>query len=160
MLRQLAESARQQTRSRQSSSGDRIRATGRTLVVLLPRRGFHRILSAGCVGSWSAAAQRKESWRLAQTPYKNQPDDTTAFTATRIARSIGRAGSPLPAETMARTGVTRPTLKCRAYHARPVFGFRLCRRGSGVMAIVFDYEQEYEHGTKTHLRIMMRQFVS
>jgi hypothetical protein len=35
VLRQLAESARQQTRTRQWTSGDRIGAAGRALVVLL-----------------------------------------------------------------------------------------------------------------------------
>lgn len=45
VLRQLAESARQQTRARGGTSGDRLSATGRTLVVLLPGRRFQRILT-------------------------------------------------------------------------------------------------------------------
>jgi hypothetical protein len=57
VLRQLAESARQQTRTRQWTSRDCIGTAGRALVVLLPRRGFHRILSADCVLSDSAAVQ-------------------------------------------------------------------------------------------------------
>ena len=40
VLRQLAESARQQTRARQWTSGDRFGAAGRALVVLLSRRGL------------------------------------------------------------------------------------------------------------------------
>jgi len=49
VLRQLAESARQQTRARQWSSGDRFGATGRMLDLLLPGRGFRRILSNDCM---------------------------------------------------------------------------------------------------------------
>ena len=45
VLRQLAESAREQTRARDRASGDRFRATQRTLVVLLSGRRFLRILS-------------------------------------------------------------------------------------------------------------------
>jgi len=52
VLRQLAESARQQTRGRQWTSGDRIGAAGRTLVVLLSGRRLYRILSGDYVPSW------------------------------------------------------------------------------------------------------------
>ena len=52
VLRQLAESARQQTRGRQWTSGDRIGAAGRTLVVLLFGRRLYRILSGDYVPSW------------------------------------------------------------------------------------------------------------
>lgn len=48
VLRQLTESARQQTRTRQWTSGDRIGAAGGALVVLLSRRGLRRILSGDC----------------------------------------------------------------------------------------------------------------
>jgi hypothetical protein len=41
VLRQLTESARQQTRARQWTSCDRIGAAGRALVVLLSRRSLH-----------------------------------------------------------------------------------------------------------------------
>jgi hypothetical protein len=44
VLRQLAESTRQQTRPRQWPPGGRISAAWRTLVVLLSRRGLSRIL--------------------------------------------------------------------------------------------------------------------
>ena len=40
VLRQLTESARQQTRARQWTSGERIGAAGRALVVLLSRRSL------------------------------------------------------------------------------------------------------------------------
>ena len=49
VLRQLAESTRQQARARQWTSGDRVGAAGRALVVLLSRRGLRRILSDSCV---------------------------------------------------------------------------------------------------------------
>ena len=52
VLRQLAESARQQTRACQWTSGNRIGAAGRTLVVLLSGRRLYRILSGDYVPSW------------------------------------------------------------------------------------------------------------
>jgi hypothetical protein len=47
MLRQFAESARQQTRARRRTSGYRFRATGGTVVVLLSGRRVLRILITG-----------------------------------------------------------------------------------------------------------------
>src|SRR5260370_11441846 len=49
-------------------------------------------------------------WRPAQTPYKIQAVDTTASTTTC---GQVRAGSPLLAETMARTGVFPLRLRAR-----------------------------------------------
>jgi hypothetical protein len=45
VLRQLTESARQQTRARQRTSGNRIRTTRRTLDLLLSRRCVRGILT-------------------------------------------------------------------------------------------------------------------
>ena len=45
VLRQLTESTRQQTRACQWTSGDRVGAAGRALVVLLSRRGLRGVLS-------------------------------------------------------------------------------------------------------------------
>ena len=44
VLRQLTESARQQTRAREWTSSDRVGAARRALVVLLSRRGLCRVL--------------------------------------------------------------------------------------------------------------------
>ena len=49
VLRQLAESTRQQTRAGQWTSRDRLGAAGRTLALLLSRRGLCRVLSNDCV---------------------------------------------------------------------------------------------------------------
>src|SRR6476469_9780350 len=49
VLRQLAKSARQQTRTCQWSPRDCVGAARRAMVVLLSRRSFRRILSADCV---------------------------------------------------------------------------------------------------------------
>src|SRR5678815_1412760 len=46
LLRQLAASSRQPTRPRGRASRHRLRPTRRTLALLLPRRGFLRILTA------------------------------------------------------------------------------------------------------------------
>ena len=68
----------------------------------------------------------------------------------------GRAGSPLHAETMARTGVTRRTWERQAFDD----GSALLSRRRLFIESFFDYDYEQEHASVTHLRIMMRQFVS
>ena len=65
VLRQFAESPRQQARARDRPSRHRIGATGRALVVLLSRRSVCRILGDRRVRCRSLAAEPAEQRRIA-----------------------------------------------------------------------------------------------